>query len=135
MNTTEQKQFDAFFGNVPGQTEAHHEASVKAERERIVERLVRMFEYNVRGIRNENPELKYFGDAPNYFGEYYLNEEVWNTARERFLTKMSNEEIEQHEYWKEHFARLDACKTQAEVDALKDEKFYTMEKRLHEMNK
>jgi hypothetical protein len=64
---------------------AQHKVFEQWERERIIHRLVTVFEYDIGGIVWANPTLKYFGDAPNYFGEYYLNEDVWNTARDRFL--------------------------------------------------
>lgn len=81
-------EFEAIFGNVPEQNEeekAQHEAFMAEERKRIVKKLVLIFANNINGIVDENPELKYFGDAPNYFAEYYLNEEVWNAAKKHFL--------------------------------------------------
>ena len=32
-------------------------------------------------------------------------------------------------YWKEHFEKLDACKTQQEANALLDEEFFLQEKK------
>ncbi len=80
---------NAIFGEMPEYSEedkARHDAFRRKEQERIIDRLVRIFENN-KDLLRENPDLKYFGDAPNHYAEYYLNEEVWNRARERFLSK------------------------------------------------
>ena len=36
-------------------------------------------------------------------------------------------------YWKEYFKKVDACKTNAELEALKDERFYAEEAKLHKI--
>jgi hypothetical protein len=35
-------------------------------------------------------------------------------------------------YWAKYYERLDACKSQAEADALKDEEYYEEERKLYE---
>ena len=38
-------------------------------------------------------------------------------------------------YWKEYYKKVDACTTNEELEALKDERFYQEEKNLHNVYK